>query len=772
MEKQPERIPVPKSELVTTLVVDTFPNLGRVTALRFLEWVSENEDGVVALPTGKTPQYFISWIEYMLENWGSKQVQGLLAEYGLGGLGKPSFSRLRFVQIDEFYPINVRQHNSFHYYVKKYYMDTLGLDEKRALLINPNRIGLSDEDMLDSIWPDHTVDISLRLRGARSKLEEAQQQLLVRVDQFCSDYETQIREMGGIGFFLGGIGPDGHIGFNVRGSDHYSTTRLTQTNYETQAAAATDLGGIEVTRQRLVITIGLATITYNPECTAIIMVAGEAKAPIACAGITSEQSNQVPSSALQKLRHARFYITGMAANALAERRYLHHKANSKRLLDDTARIITELALQAGKKITDLQAGDFALNPSAKLLGRELGDKLPHALKELDAVYRKNIASALDIPSGETFLHTAPHHDDIMLGYIPYLARLIRDPSNTHYFNYLTSGFTAVTNANLVEHLDIAQELLNEDGNIDTLVREKYFDHTNSTFRNRDVLEHLDGVAAHDYVLANFGTARRFLRNLNELYGDSNLQQFRKRIDEIHKYLGESYPGMKDRQDIQRLKGMLREWEADLLWGFFGFNSESVIHSRLGFYQGDIFTEDPQFERDVAPILKTLHALKPTVITVTLDPEGSGPDTHYKVLQAVTEALKVYQSESGRDDIEIWGYRNVWHRYQPYETNLFVPVTLMSMHVMHQTFTKSFLSQATASFPSHEYDGPFSVLTRRLQAEQYNSMLKLLGRDYFYRSSDSRIRSTRGLIFLNKMSLGEFYEHSRALRKLTTAQSES
>ena len=37
------------------------------------------------------------------------------------------------------------------------------------------------------------------------------------------------------------------------------------TNYETQAAAAGDLGGIEVSRQRLVITIGLGTITCNPD---------------------------------------------------------------------------------------------------------------------------------------------------------------------------------------------------------------------------------------------------------------------------------------------------------------------------------------------------------------------------------------------------------------------------------------------------------------------------------------------------------------------------
>ncbi len=88
--------------------------------------------------------------------------------------------------------------------------------------------------------------------------------MLRRIDQWCQEYEERIRALGGIGFFLGGIGPDGHIGFNIRGSDHYSTTRLMATNYETQAAAATDLGGIEVARNRLVITIGLGTITFNP----------------------------------------------------------------------------------------------------------------------------------------------------------------------------------------------------------------------------------------------------------------------------------------------------------------------------------------------------------------------------------------------------------------------------------------------------------------------------------------------------------------------------
>ncbi|HJM34673.1 MAG TPA: hypothetical protein QF697_08890, partial [Candidatus Marinimicrobia bacterium] len=49
------------STAVPYIIVDTYPNLGLLTALRFLEWSAENPQGLVSLPTGKTPEYFIKW---------------------------------------------------------------------------------------------------------------------------------------------------------------------------------------------------------------------------------------------------------------------------------------------------------------------------------------------------------------------------------------------------------------------------------------------------------------------------------------------------------------------------------------------------------------------------------------------------------------------------------------------------------------------------------------------------------------------------------------
>jgi glucosamine-6-phosphate deaminase len=212
--------------------------------------------------------------------------------------------------------------------------------------------------------------------------------------------------------------------------------------------------------------------------------------------------------------------------------------------------------------------------------------------------------------------------------------------------------------------------------------------------------------------------------------------------------------------------MMREWECEVLWAFYGFSVEDVSHLRLGFYQGDIFTEQPEVDRDVIPVLDLIKRIKPSVVTVALDPEGSGPDTHYKVLQAVTEALRIYREETGKSDIRVWGYRNVWYRFHPAEANLYVPVSLNSFAITEDTFMRSFGSQKNASFPSWEYDGPFSRLAQKVQVDQYKTIRKCIGKDFFLNNELKRVRAAKGMIFLNELTLDEFFEHSRELKKRT------
>jgi glucosamine-6-phosphate deaminase len=210
--------------------------------------------------------------------------------------------------------------------------------------------------------------------------------------------------------------------------------------------------------------------------------------------------------------------------------------------------------------------------------------------------------------------------------------------------------------------------------------------------------------------------------------------------------------------------MCREWEAECLWGYYGWQCSNVRHLRLGFYTGDIFTEEPTMAEDVPPIVAELRRVNPDVMTVAFDPEASGPDTHYKVMQALAEALRVHLSTCDKPNLRVWGYRNVWFRFDPSEANVFVPVTLAMFSVMHDAFMNSFITQRDASFPSHEYDGPFSQLAQRIQVEQYQKIKICLGREWFYNHANALIRATRGFVFLRDMSPEEFLSSCRELRK--------
>lgn len=764
LARSPFAIQYPPTEKIKTIVVEHFPALGKLTAMRFIEWAQQNPGGVISLPTGKTPEHFIYWVDRILNNWDADEVRRDLEENGIDPAHRPDMRSLHFVQIDEFYPIHTSQHNSFYYYVNKYYIDGFGLDPEKASLIDTSTLALEKGDTLESVWPDNTVDLSLRYRSGKNDLERKQKATLERIDQWCLEFEDRIQSLGGIGFFLGGIGPDGHIGFNVRGSDHHSTTRLTETNYETQAAAAGDLGGIEISGNRLVITIGLETITYNPECVALIIAAGEAKAGIVRAAIESDKHILHPATSLQVLPNARFYITRGAAKLLTERQY-HIISHEKEITDEQVeRYLVDLSVETRKKLTDLTKEDLEGNRFTKtILEKRPEDHETLTRKVRDAIIER-IERGSEGMLNTRFLHTEPHHDDLMLGYLPYIVRNVRSATNTHYFACLTSGFTAVTNDFLMNNLRCVLRFI-DTPEFSEMMNEGYFEDKNENGRNRDVWQYLDGVASDNELMKDEGIARRMLRNLMIVFDEKKPEGIKNRIAELIHYLDTSYPGKKDPEHIQKLKGMCREFEAECIWGYFGWSCSNVLHLRLGFYTGDIFTEEPTVERDVVPVLKLLEHTQPDVVSVALDPEGSGPDTHYKVLQATTEALAQYEQKSGRSDIKIWGYRNVWYRFHPSEANIYVPVSLNMFAVMQNAFMNTFISQRDASFPSYEHDGPFSELAQKIQVEQYQRIKTCLGREWFYENPSALIRGTRGLVFLKQLGLEEFYQSSRKLKQL-------
>lgn len=464
--------------------------------------------------------------------------------------------------------------------------------------------------------------LSLRLRPPTSPLEAAQAAALRAVDSFCCAYERALDAAGGLGFVLGGLGPDGHVAFNCRGSDHFSTTRLCGTNYETQAAAAGDLGGVEAARRGAVVTLGLRSITRRRDAAALLFAAGDAKAPVCAAAVAGEAGLELPASALRALPFFRLLLTRSAASRLPQRALADFAAAVAGGLacgDARARAaMHEASLAAGLPLLQLTPEHLRASPRAALLLAARGAGEEETTDEarcarLAAAAHAQLAAALALglharPSA-SFLHTAPHHDDIALGYLAKAAHEV-EAGGRHLFAYATSGFNAVTNAHAADALRAAAEWLDARGG----EAGDAFAPTPSGY-DSDASAYLDASAARDAEAVAAAVHARTLRIVAaELAGQPGVPAFSgAEVDAPWRqaawlaaaaraaaaYFGSQPPGAKDARHMQALKGAMREFECDLLWAAHGFRpSLAVRHLRLGFYKGDFFTEDPEAARDV------------------------------------------------------------------------------------------------------------------------------------------------------------------------------
>jgi glucosamine-6-phosphate deaminase len=737
------------STKVPYIVVQNFPDLGLLTSLRFIEWVAENPEGVISLPTGKTPEHFIKWTNRLLDRWDARENRRLMENNGLSINKKPSFRGLHFVQIDEFYPIDPKQHNSFYDFVRNYYIKGFNLDPARALLINADEIRLPQGKHYTEVFPGSRIDLTLRNREAGTNLEKLQQASIFSIDNWCTNYESQIREMGGIGFYLGGMGPDGHIASNTRGSDHNSSTRLTATNFESQAAAAGDLGGIEVSRNRLVITIGLGSITYNRGGVTIIIAAGEAKAPVVRNALENPPDNLYPATVLQRQKNARFYLTEGAAVLLHDSIEKYYK-EGEWTFEKTEKAVFDLCQKIDKYAHKLVIDDLKNDRYCCLIPNLSMDRV----KEVIDSTKNKIVRGNTKEHNQVFLHTGPHHDDIMLGIFPCIIPQLREASNRFHFSVFTSGFNSVTNI-MLQNL-LGETLYHiEQGSVKMIEYPDFFEKGYKYKFDKDVSHYLDKIAAKDEPGKIRGVCHRIIRVMVEIYKLKSRKELTNQIEKNIELLKSSYSGEKNPPDIQKLKGMIREFEEELVWAHYGVKVQDIEHLRLGFYTGDMFTPQPRGKRDIEPILEMLRRVRPTVISLAFDPEGSGPDTHFKVLQALAAALENWKQEEDLSTLRIIGYRNVWFRFHPSEANVFTPVSLNSMAVLEMSFKNCYISQVDASFPSYELDGPFSDLSQHIWVEQFKRVQLILGKDFFYENDSPKIRATHGMIFHKEMKLDEF-----------------
>jgi len=113
----------------------------------------------------------------------------------------------------------------------------------------------------------------------------------------CQAYEAAIKAAGGIEFFMGGIGSDGHIAFNEPGSSLHSRTRVKTLTSETRLANSRFFGGDPEKVPAKALTVGIGTVMDAKEV--LILVSGRAKARALQAAVEGAVSHWCPLSCLQ-----------------------------------------------------------------------------------------------------------------------------------------------------------------------------------------------------------------------------------------------------------------------------------------------------------------------------------------------------------------------------------------------------------------------------------------------------------------------------------------
>ena len=381
---------------------------------------------------------------------------------------------------------------------------------------------------------------------------------------------------------------------------------------------------------------------------------------------------------------------------------------------------------------------------------------------------------------EVIYHTGPHHDDIMLGIMPFIMRQLRSPKNHVHFAIMTSGFHSVTDEFLLEALFDTLSLLRR-GRIQMVNYPDFFEQGYRFKQEKDIHHYLDNVARKNPDEMRRGFCHRILRDAVGLWHLKSESELEHRLEQEIETLQKGLPNS---PELQQLKGQVREFEEELVWAYAGTALDHIHHLRLGLYndktavpepvEGPTLNEStqdeqalrqaqgpwlPNLERDVQPILSQLRTIRPTVITVAMDSVGLGPNTHYKVMRSIAEAVRLWNEETDLSGLRIFGYRNVWSTYHPAEANVYVPVSLNAMAVFEKAFKDSYLTQVKAEFPNPDFDGPFSELAEQIWAKQYKDVQFILGKDFFYENAHPLIRATHGLLFLKEMTVEEFLEEA-------------
>ncbi|MHA7056252.1 glucosamine-6-phosphate deaminase [Aquimarina sp. M1] len=355
-------------------------------------------------------------------------------------LGELSFNNVITFNLDEYYPMNTDNQQSYHHFMHQHLFDHVD--------INPENINIPS----GNIHPEE-------------------------IDQYCIDYEMKIKKLGGLDFQLLGIGRTGHIGFNEPGSHRNSGTRIITLDHITRRDAASDFNGLENVPKRA-ITMGISTIMKAKRI--LLLAWGHKKASVVKKTIEEEITSQIPASFLQEHKNITVVLDNEAAEDLT-------RIKTPWLVDQCIwttklklKAVTWLSQEVQKpllKLTDKDYNNHGMSSLLTLEGSayELNIKMFNRLQNTITGWPGGKPNADDTkrperanPSQKRVLIFSPHPDDDVISMGGTFSRLIDQGHDVHVA-YQTSGNIAVTDQETLKFGEVAQHLAEDSTVFNTII---------------------------------------------------------------------------------------------------------------------------------------------------------------------------------------------------------------------------------------------------------------------------------------------------------------
>ena len=361
--------------------------------------------------------------------------------------------------------------------------------------------------------------------------------------------------------------------------------------------------------------------------------------------------------------------------------------------------------------------------------------------------QEKIAAGCKKISGKTILHTAPHHDDILLSYHAYAIRLLAD--NQNHIAYITSGSNGVSDSFVVRMLNKVNRDLIEQAICEQVIQSSYA---------QSIRQFAQQYHDHKYDQLEQCRLFIFIYILTEVFDCYNADKLIDHIHSLQNYFDSKQSGRKDSSVVVQLKERIRESESECKWMISKDDNHNITHLRSTFYHADTHVAKQAMESDIQKLTEYLDRVRPDIITVALDLCGIGPKTHFQSLQIIAKAL----DRSAHKNIQILGYRNVWSSFDIDVASIIIPVTEQEIKEMESIFTHCFATQKNTIFAGTDADGDFAAQVRYIQQVQWQQVQKKLGSNFMLNDEIFKLSQFVGAIFLQELTLDEL---------LTTADNE-